>query len=212
MRNSMPTISIPVDVTNPGQFFACCGLFELADRLWPGAEAWFDGEAAHSRFHILALKSRQGLNAADGPTLCELLSNACALRFDVGNDEGSSDGADQGDDDSLLDPIVIQSPVQLILDWWSDKSIKPWAGSMKAVSYTHLDVYKRQRLAQVLLFEIGVVLEQFLAIGIAGEDVQDVLDGDAQAANAGLAAHLARFDGDAVERGFEGHELIVALQ
>lgn len=131
MRNSMPTISIPVDVTNPGQFFACCGLFELADRLWPGAEAWFDGEAAHSRFHILALKSRQGLNAADGPTLCELLSNACALRFDVGNDEGSSDGADQGDDDSLLDPIVIQSPVQLILDWWSDKSIKPWAGSMK---------------------------------------------------------------------------------
>ncbi len=24
--------------TNPGQFFACCGLLELADRLWPGAE------------------------------------------------------------------------------------------------------------------------------------------------------------------------------
>ena len=127
----MPTISIPVDVANPGQFFACCGLFELADRLWPGAEAWFDGEAAHSRFHILALKSRKGLNAADGPTLREVLSNACALRFDVGNDEGSSDGADEGDDDSLLDPIIIQSPVQLILDWWSDKSIKPWAGSVK---------------------------------------------------------------------------------
>lgn len=35
-------IQIPVDLTNPGQFFACCGLLELADRLWPGAEGWFD--------------------------------------------------------------------------------------------------------------------------------------------------------------------------
>lgn len=34
-------ITVKVDVTNPGQFFACCGLLELADRLWPGAEGWF---------------------------------------------------------------------------------------------------------------------------------------------------------------------------
>jgi len=31
-----PSITVTVDVTNPGQFFACCGLLELADRLWPG--------------------------------------------------------------------------------------------------------------------------------------------------------------------------------
>ncbi len=41
MTNPEP-IHIKVDVTNPGQFFACCGLLELADRLWPGAEGWFD--------------------------------------------------------------------------------------------------------------------------------------------------------------------------
>jgi CRISPR-associated protein Csx14 len=42
------SIRINVDPTNPGQFFACCGLLELADRLWPGAEGWFtDGQ-----FHI----------------------------------------------------------------------------------------------------------------------------------------------------------------
>jgi len=35
-------ITVAVDVTNPGQFFACCGLLELADRLWPGAEGWFE--------------------------------------------------------------------------------------------------------------------------------------------------------------------------
>ncbi len=42
MSNPKPNITVPVDLTNPGQFFACCGLLELADRLWPGAEGWFD--------------------------------------------------------------------------------------------------------------------------------------------------------------------------
>ena len=39
-----PSISINVDVSNPGQFFSCCGLLELADRLWPAAEGWFEEE------------------------------------------------------------------------------------------------------------------------------------------------------------------------
>ncbi len=32
MKTLKPNIQIPVDLTNPGQFFACCGLLELADR------------------------------------------------------------------------------------------------------------------------------------------------------------------------------------
>lgn len=32
---------INVDPANPGQFFACCGLLELAGRIWDGAEGWF---------------------------------------------------------------------------------------------------------------------------------------------------------------------------
>jgi len=35
-------IRIRVDPANPGQFLACCGLLELADRLWGGAEGWFE--------------------------------------------------------------------------------------------------------------------------------------------------------------------------
>lgn len=41
MKIPEPTISVNVDIANPGQFFACCGLFELAQRVWPGAEGWF---------------------------------------------------------------------------------------------------------------------------------------------------------------------------
>src|SRR6266700_1264826 len=37
------SIRVAVDPSNPGQFFACCGLLELAARLWPGAEGWFEG-------------------------------------------------------------------------------------------------------------------------------------------------------------------------
>lgn len=42
------SIQINVDPTNPGQFFACCGLHELAYRFWPGAEGWFE----QGRFRI----------------------------------------------------------------------------------------------------------------------------------------------------------------
>ncbi len=35
------SIRINVDPTNPGQFFACCGLLELADRFWGGAQGFF---------------------------------------------------------------------------------------------------------------------------------------------------------------------------
>jgi len=42
------SIRINVAPTNPGQFFACCGLLELADRLWPGAEGCFE----NGQFHI----------------------------------------------------------------------------------------------------------------------------------------------------------------
>lgn len=41
MSTPTPSFSVKVDVTNPGQFFACCGLLELAHRLWPGAEGLF---------------------------------------------------------------------------------------------------------------------------------------------------------------------------
>jgi CRISPR-associated endonuclease/helicase Cas3 len=41
--NATPPFPINVDLRNPGQFFACCGLLELADRLCGPAEARFDG-------------------------------------------------------------------------------------------------------------------------------------------------------------------------
>jgi CRISPR-associated protein Csb3 len=124
MSDPASTITLPVDLTNPGQFFACCGLLELADRLWPGAEGWFEIGKRASNFQVSA--------ASSGASLRELLLNARLLEFEVGNDDATE--SDDGDEEGvkpLFEPIVITSTVLLQLDWWSDKSIKPWAGSMK---------------------------------------------------------------------------------
>jgi CRISPR-associated protein Csx14 len=114
MNDPKPAIRVAVDPTNPGQFFACCGLLELADRLWPGAEGWFED----GHFCI----------ACAG----ELLALMQAIRameigqIDAGNDTSSR--------------IQIGHPFRpLRLDWWRDelggcgKDLKVWAGTMESV-------------------------------------------------------------------------------
>lgn len=126
MSNSTPNIDIPVDLTNPGQFFACCGLLELADRLWPGTEVpgvvgWFE----RRRFFMLTEDRSKKLQ--------ELLEEIRGLRFDVGDDTESEEDEDK-DDNLPVAPILLfwknEKPA-IYLDWWSEKAIKPWAGSMK---------------------------------------------------------------------------------
>lgn len=121
MSSSEPSIRINVDVTNPGQFFACCGLLELADRLWPGAEGWFEKYPMIREFCIWTPK--------DDGSLKTLLEMACKCEFDV--DDDANEETDDDEEKASVDPIIITSPVQMVLDWWSDKSIKPWAGSMQ---------------------------------------------------------------------------------
>lgn len=41
MSASAFTLCLEIDRANPGHFFACGGLFEVAHRIWPGTEGWF---------------------------------------------------------------------------------------------------------------------------------------------------------------------------
>jgi CRISPR-associated protein Csx14 len=113
MNATKPAIQINVDLTNPGQFFACCGVLELADRLWPGAEGWFG--------------PRRFLITADSGSLAELLkavSTAMLIQLDPSDDFSSA---------AMLGP-----PFHLLLDWWTDdraggQTLKVWAGSMRSI-------------------------------------------------------------------------------
>jgi CRISPR-associated endonuclease/helicase Cas3 len=117
-----PSMTVAVDPTNPGQFFACCGLLELADRVWSGAEGWF---AEGGREFCIA----------GGGTLKELLASAQKIQFS-GNAEDEKEDSEEDDDDheepTVVSPLEIVTPITLRLDWWKDINLKPWAGSMSA--------------------------------------------------------------------------------
>jgi hypothetical protein len=114
MMRSEATIAVNVDATNPGQFFACCGLLELADRLWPGAEGWF--EPGDHRFLL-----------ATGGDLPSLVAEIAAVKLIPMRPEDPYDS-----------PVIIGSPFRrLVIDWWETdttgaRDLKVWAGTMES--------------------------------------------------------------------------------
>jgi CRISPR-associated protein Csx14 len=113
---SEPTIGVGVDPANPGQFFACCGLLELADRLWSGAEAWFD---AKEFFLRSILRNEMSVSISE---LVRAIAVATLEQTDPTNETSS--------------PILIGEPFNLRLDWWEGEraggeQLKVWAGSMR---------------------------------------------------------------------------------
>jgi hypothetical protein len=113
-----PTIHVEANPCNPGEFFACCGLLELADRLWPGgAEGWFRG-----RHFCMG-----PVVAGNGGTLQALLDAA---------HRASLEQLDPADD--MASPLRLAEPFGLRLDWWQDErsggaELKTWAGQQKVV-------------------------------------------------------------------------------
>lgn len=118
-------IRVRVDLTNPGQFFACCGLLELADRTWGGAQGWFENH----QFNIRASEAGTLIELLRGFKDCRPVNEVAESTAE--SNEGSSDEEEEDDDDNV-EPLYLPLAVPLRLDWWGDKSLKPWAGSMKA--------------------------------------------------------------------------------
>lgn len=97
-------IRVDVDLTNPGQFFGCCGVFELAQRLWPRATASF--EEAH-------------FVVSEGD-LSELITRTAQAPLEVLEPANQTSSA-----------LRLAEPFDLRLDWWKfERSLKTWAGRM----------------------------------------------------------------------------------
>ena len=105
-----PDIEIQVDVTIPAEFFACCGLLELANRLSSGAEGWFDND----KFYV----------AFSGPsssvTIHEALWSVINARVERNSDD-------------KVAPLTLGEPLNMRLSWWlradggSNRVLKTWA-------------------------------------------------------------------------------------
>lgn len=143
MTHPAPTIRVNVDVTNPGQFFACCGLLELADRFWPGAEGWFErGEfklRLNSFFGSLVEMLRQA-------TVTNTMSIAQKSRLEELSTMSKKDRDKAGleDEKKALDtlrreePILFRSSFELRIDWFRDEysggsRFKTWAGQQSVL-------------------------------------------------------------------------------
>jgi len=139
-----PSIRVNVDVTNPGQFFACCGLLALADRLWPGAEGWFE----RGEFCIVCPGNQSAL--------IEAIVTAELVQLDPDDNTGS--------------PIEVGKPFRLLrLDWWQEdlhtdrklngKELKVWAGTMESVRIAQAMqlAMRGERFQSSKLFDIGLI-------------------------------------------------------
>ena len=119
MTSPTRTITIPVELTNAGQFFACCGLLELAGRLWPAC----CGRFTSHEFHI----------DSDDPTHTLTVLIGAFARCDVAQLDPA---------DNAASPLRLCLPFNLHLDWWAKpktpkglpvdhgggEQLKTWAG------------------------------------------------------------------------------------
>jgi len=137
-----PSITVSVDVTNPGQFFACCGLLELAERRWPGAEGWFaSGDEAF-------------LISCNGTleSLVEAIASAELIHARPS--------------DPYSSPLIIGAPfVPLSIDWWETdltgaRDLKVWAGTMESfgIAQAMQHAMKDDRFRGSNFFDIGMVV------------------------------------------------------
>ena len=109
--------SIPVDVTNAGQFYACCGLLELATATQPDRDVL--GHFGDGVF-VMTTDPRDALQALIDGTLDVEPPNENSLRI-------------RGGAAHKVAPIRVNG--KLLLDWWLDDSagdVKTWAGGMVA--------------------------------------------------------------------------------
>ncbi len=145
MSRPAPGFAIRFDAANPGHALACCGLLELAYRLWGHAECWFD----ESRFHVAV---------ADGPgqALLTLVQELAQCQIAGLSDEETQEREDleakrrearkQGEELIPADDrrrrelgekarkgdVALGRPFDLRLDWWNDdRTPKTWAGQQE---------------------------------------------------------------------------------
>jgi len=139
MKNPEPTIRINVDPTNPGQFFACCGLLELADRLWDGAEGWFD--ELEFCLNIPSLKI----------SLDEIISRILTIpEFSEAIDKKT---AVRGSKSKLI-PIHLSFPQSILtINWWRDETRPSGKASREKCASSVFKTWSGNQSPQQILYD-----------------------------------------------------------
>jgi len=149
-ETSTAAVRVRVDPTNPGQFFACCGLLELADRLWDGAEGWFDRGTSFRVVPALGgldPGAAAFLDAVAGCPLANTMTGSQRCRREElsamtvkAREADPALEAEKKELDALYReaPVALGEPFHLVLDWFLDeraggKGFKTWAGQQSVI-------------------------------------------------------------------------------
>jgi CRISPR-associated protein Csb3 len=171
MSETRPQISLPdVDVTNPGQFFACCGLLELAYRLCPETEGWFGDSAFHisgstrldrALEQFAAAEIRSSLLPEEMRRLTTLLSKAKSALTEFEQTEKT-----RLQEMWRIDRLWLSKPFDIWLDWWRDNrgkrtDLKTWAAKQmvaemadRMFSIARQEISRRPNIDADLFFEL----------------------------------------------------------
>jgi len=130
---------VEVDASNPGQFFGCCGLFELAFRMDSSATAHFKGRA----FEVTCRPTLE--------TVVSALTSCARNQLDPDNNTSS--------------PLELGAPFHFRLDWWQDaeaggRELKVWAGTMQSgrILAAMVGALRADALKGPNLFDVGQVV------------------------------------------------------
>jgi CRISPR-associated protein Csb3 len=137
-------IAVAVDLGNPGQYFACCGLLELAHRMRSGAEGWFKDGLFQLRGAGSAVELMEALrNSEIANTMTEDQKRRREELGGMGQKVLKADPAlenEKKDLDGLWreSPVVLGAPFGLQVDWFLDdrsggKRFKTWAGQQSII-------------------------------------------------------------------------------
>ena len=119
-RVKVSELRVPMDPFNPGQFFACCGLFELMAKAAPGACAHFVADEA---------RPRRAEFVVEGEALPQLATVLGALR------EATFELIEEAEESVWPVRLSIAGEV-FVLDWWlrafreKPSNLKCWAGQV----------------------------------------------------------------------------------
>lgn len=174
MSNFEPIIHMNVDLTNPGQFFACCGLLELASRIDPNSTARFE--------------NGEFLISGDVRSLLEDFFK-CHVTVDTSvtsaNDDTDDGETAPGDDNNEVDshrgriyPMTLHEPFNLRLDWWISEEaqrqkLKTWTAGQRVTDLLLGYHKKHKRKGKTELVSIPSMREHFAEV--VKQDHQDWL-------------------------------------
>ena len=142
MSESTHTIRIRVDATNPGQFFACCGLLELAARSPGEATGRFHRAGSDTHFHLTMANAGAVAALFEQIAFCQVSSTLSPqeigrLRTLLTMSKALQTPEVKREKTRLTEKWkyerITLKPFGLVIDWWMDEysgsnTLKTWAG------------------------------------------------------------------------------------